>query len=1130
VRPRFRTTALSSTCVDFRLRKYSRFCKPLPGDLMITKLVLWLGVSLPFCLLAAIPGAAQTVTLTPNSIGFAAQGVGTTSVAQTVTVKNTSTKTLILNGITVSGDFSTTTTCGSSLAAAATCTVSASFSPGGVGSIDGAITFLDNASPNTQVVNLTGKGVSPVSLSTTTLQFPRTTIGSNSAAKNVTLTNSATALTMSSVSVSGDYSISANTCTGTIAASKTCSISVTFAPTMSGSINGALTVKDSASGSPQIIALSGTGTGTVTNPVSLSPPALSCGNQPTGSASGSQTVTLTNSGSTALAIGTVGASGDFAETDTCAGKSIPGSGGTCTIKVNFAPTAVGTIAGAITVTDAAVTSPQVVSLTGTGVSALVLSPASLTFTGQVGVTGTAQTATLTNNSSSAIAINKVAVSGDYTQSNTCAGSVPANSSCKFSVTFVPLVAGTIDGALTVTTAGSSFPQVLSIAGTSRAIIARYAYALEYSAFTPGLVVAYSVNPVTGALRTLETVQLPSDNYGIVVHPSNRLLYIPDGSQILAYGIAANGLLQPVAGSPFNSPGGSALKFTPNGKFAYTNTGVAYSVNVASGVLTQIGTASVGNLPFDVALAPSGNFLYIPNFHDDTISGFAVNQTTGGLTAISGSPFASGDTGPTAVVVSPNGKYLFAANASASNVGSNSVFSIDSTTGGLTPITGSPFPGSGAGNGVTIDPTGHFLYVASTGIDAYSINQSTGALVAVAGSPYAIPATANGVTVDPSGKFLYAAIFGDLTTAQTSPDVITYSINTSTGALSRIGSQGVDGNQGESVAISTGPAAVAYTPRFVYATNLASHNISEYTISSTTGALTAVSGSPLGDSNDPQLIAATPSGAFVYTANANHTISEYSVNSGTGALTLVSGSPITGFGNVTGLVVDPTSSFLLVLDATKQLLSSYTIDPSTGTLTFFASSPTPNTTSQTVALDPTGAVAVVTSLTAVDCYQVNNGSLAPLKASTGSNFPVAVAVDQSSQYAFVAESSGNAVVTYNLRFGGVLSSATTGNNPRAVVAEPSGKYVYVANVGDGTVSAYSLNLTTGALTQIGSAFPSGSGTDALSTSNDGKHLYAVNNAAGTISIFTINSNGTLSSAGSASTGASPTSLVTTGTIK
>jgi len=171
---------------------------------------------------------------------------------------------------------------------------------------------------------------------------------------------------------------------------------------------------------------------------------------------------------------------------------------------------------------------------------------------------------------------------------------------------------------------------------------------------------------------------------------------------------------------------------------------------------------------------------------------------------------------------------------------------------------------------------------------------------------------------------------------------------------------VDGNQGESLAISTGAKAVAYAPKFAYATNQGTDNISEYAIDSATGALTAVGGSPISDSNGPQLITATPSGAFVYTGNANKTISEYKVNAATGALTLVSGSPISGFGSVKGLAVDPAGSYLLVLDSTKQLLSSFTINSATGTLSFLSSSSVPSATSQAVALDPTGTVAIVKS--------------------------------------------------------------------------------------------------------------------------------------------------------------------------
>ena len=1096
----------------------------------------------PFLLLCAFGctqvAIAQTLSLTPTSLSFSGQALGTTTASKSVTLKNTSsTKSLTITSIVSSGDFAETTTCGSTLAAGASCTMTVTFTPSVLGAIDGALTLTDNAAPGTQVVSMSGKGLAPVTLSPASLSFSSTAIGTTSAAKNITLTNSNVALTMGTISTSGDFAVSATTCTGTIAASKTCTISVTFTPSNSGTITGTLTIADSGAGSPQVLALSGTGTGTVTNTVTFTPTTLTFANQTVGSKSASQALTLKNTGTSSLSISTVAASGDYSETDTCAGKSIAANG-TCTINVSFAPTTSGTIKGTITVTDAAATSPQEVALSGSGITVLALSPASLTFATTVGVTTTPQTVTLTNNSSSAVSISKVAVTGDYTQTNTCGSSLAANSNCTFSVAFAPLGTGTIDGAVTITNSSSSTPQIISMAGTSSASsnIARFAYELEYSAHTSGMVVAYSMNPSTGALRALETVQLPSTNYGLTVHPSNKFLYVPNGAQILGYTIATNGFLQPVTGSPFNLPGGSSLRFLPNGNFGYSNTGAEYSVNTTTGALTQLGTATVGNIPYDAALTPSGAFLYIPNWQDATISAFSVNQTTGALTAVTGSPFADGDIEPAAAVVSPNGKFLFVANFSTNNAGSISVFTINTSTGALTPVTGSPFTGSGPANGISIDPTGKFLYVAANGVDAYTVNQTTGALTVVSGAPYTTPAEPFGVTVDPSGKFLYASIFGNLTTQQTAPNVITYSINTTSGALTQVSTQGVAGNQGEAMAIAVGTKAVTYTPKFAYVTNQTDSTISEYTINDSTGALTAVSGSPISDPNGPMSIVATPSGAFVYTANFNgtaNTISEYTVNATTGALTLVSGSPIKAKGTlIPSMAIDPTSTYLLVVDNTHSDIDVYTINQTTGALTLASSSTSaPNAFSQGLVFDPTGVLTEFISSNSVNYYRFNAGALNPLAAFSSANPPIAIASDQSSQYVFVADgNSGNTINSYTAPFLSALSSTATGNGPAAVVAEPSGKFVYVANLFDGTVLAYSLNNTTGALTQIGSAIAAGAGTNSLSVSSDGKYLYAVNGGAGTVSIFSIGTTGALTSKGTATTGTNPSWIATTGTVQ
>jgi 6-phosphogluconolactonase len=657
--------------------------------------------------------------------------------------------------------------------------------------------------------------------------------------------------------------------------------------------------------------------------------------------------------------------------------------------------------------------------------------------------------------------------------------------------------------------------------------ARYAYSIEANSNheAPALV-GYSVDPTTGYLRPLESFVISSDNYDIVVDPSNKFLYIPSGGQILGYELNVHGGLQAISGSPFSLDGGSALIFSPNGKFAYSNRGAEFSLNGATGKLTQIGTASTGAIPYFVAVNPAGTFVYIPNFGDGTISGFSINQATGVLTEVPGSPFAAGEDNPDSDVVTPDGKFLIVP----ANDDYVAVFRINPSTGALAPVAGSPFPSSSYGNAVAVNPTSQFVYIAGESLGAYSINSSTGALIAIPGSPYRFPNVVNSVTLDPTGKFLYASLSND--GFEFTPGIVAYSISSSTGALTRVENYGGNNLQVEALAFSTGAKAVTYTPKFAYATNSGSNSISEWTIKDSTGALTAVAGSPITDTNGPQVVATTPSGAFVYTGNSNNSVSEYSVNATSGALTKVSGSPLTGFGSVNGLAVDSTSTYLYILDSAKEVVDSYSINAKTGALTPFSSTSSSAQT-KALALDPTGAIAVVSGTSIADVWGIGAGLFiccdGVWQLSTTVPFGN-VTFDQSSRYIFAAEPGTNALATINA-YGYPLAqlySTATGNHPGAILAEPSGKYVYVANTTDGTISAYVLSNSKGTLAKLGSPVTAAAGANSLAVSNDGKFLYATDGAAGLVSIFKISADGTLTAVGSATAGTSPTSIATTGT--
>jgi hypothetical protein len=203
------------------------------------------------------------VSLSPASLAFANTVVGATSAAKIITLTNTGNATLNITSIVPSGDFSLTTStkpCGSTLAAGQNCRIEVTFTPTQVGARTGTLTLTNNAANSPQSVPLSGTGTGQATLTPATKTFPATTVGKSSAAKVFTLANKqSVALTGISSETTGDYSVSATTCSSSLAAKSKCTISVIFTPTQTGTRTGTLQVNDSAVNSPQTSTLTGTG-------------------------------------------------------------------------------------------------------------------------------------------------------------------------------------------------------------------------------------------------------------------------------------------------------------------------------------------------------------------------------------------------------------------------------------------------------------------------------------------------------------------------------------------------------------------------------------------------------------------------------------------------------------------------------------------------------------------------------------------------------------------------------------------------------------------------------------------------------------------------------------------------------
>jgi hypothetical protein len=416
-------------------------------------------------LVTAVFPAAPVMTLNPVAVTFASQQVGTDSASVPVTVTNSGNATLTVTSVAASGDFIESDTCvGTPVVVSGTCSVAVKFAPTATGTRTGVLTVYGNVAGGQATATLSGVGLAPASivLTPTSLSFPATTVGTTTAAENITVSNTGgTSAGVQSIGVMGDFTISANTCGTSIAPGTGCTVSIVFAPPASGVRSGTLTVIDDVG--TQTANLTGTGTNPATD--ALTPLTLSFAAQTLNTASTAQQVTLTNAGDVALTGIAAQVTGDFSVVNGC-GASLAAHSH-CALSVTYVPKSVGSETGVLTVSDEY--RSQTVSLSGIGVApagAAVSPTGGLTFASTaVGQTATAQTVTVTNNGGLPLTFGGVTATGDFTVgANGCGASLAAGSACTLQVSFAPTVAGIRSGALTLMDNAASSPQTLALSG------------------------------------------------------------------------------------------------------------------------------------------------------------------------------------------------------------------------------------------------------------------------------------------------------------------------------------------------------------------------------------------------------------------------------------------------------------------------------------------------------------------------------------------------------------------------------------------------------------------------------------------------------------------------------------------
>jgi sugar lactone lactonase YvrE len=385
-------------------------------------------------------GTSQPV-LTPSTMDFGNVTVGTTSTAQTATLKNTGTAPLPISNLGFFGSdissFNETNNCGSSLAAGASCSIAVACTPAIVETLTANLGANFPSPIPQQSIALTCTGTSAAApqaaLTPATANFGSQTVGTTGAAQTFTLANTGNVvLTINSISLGGtnasEFAIASKTCGASLAAGTSCTVSVTFAPTAAGSATATLSVSDNASGSPQTSTLTGTGTAAAAPAATLTPSTLNFGSIETGTKSTAQNATLTNTGNAPLAIASVSLTGTnsaaFTSTNTCG--STLAAGASCSISVTFNPTSAGTDAATLSVNDNAPGSPQTSSLVGVATAP----PPAADFS----IAATPANQSVTSGSSAVYQVNLASINGSFTQQVTFAASgLPTGAT----VTFTP---------------------------------------------------------------------------------------------------------------------------------------------------------------------------------------------------------------------------------------------------------------------------------------------------------------------------------------------------------------------------------------------------------------------------------------------------------------------------------------------------------------------------------------------------------------------------------------------------------------------------------------------------------------------------------------------------------------------
>jgi 6-phosphogluconolactonase len=333
-----------------------------------------------------------------------------------------------------------------------------------------------------------------------------------------------------------------------------------------------------------------------------------------------------------------------------------------------------------------------------------------------------------------------------------------------------------------------------------------------------------------------------------------------------------------------------------------------------------------------------------------------------------------------------------------------------------------------------------------------------------------------------------------------------------------------------------------TARFAYVANFnggGAGTISTFSVNSSTGALTSTgSAVSTGTGGDGPAALVVAQGKFLYSANDEGSVSAFTIDANTGALSTISGSPFVAGIGASALATNAAGTFLYVANTGALTISVYSINSSTGALSAVALAVPTQGAAAGVAVHPNGKfLYAAEDADGIEVFTINtDGSLtfSELEPPYIGGAPQAVVISSGGTLLFAADGIGGVEVYDVNTTSGALSKGSrssafgAGNDPVAITTDSAGRFVYTANQTSSNVSGFAI-LSGGSLTAL-SGSPYGVGTNsapiAVRLDPSEKFLYTANfNGNPGISIFTLDTGvqGKLNSSGSATAGTNPAGI-------